>query len=67
MKVCLATQIFSHSDVAAMRTYIAYEELPQDAEGTVLFLEVCKLKLILTTSKPQLMKFGTYNATEFCI
>lgn len=40
MKVCLAAQIFSHSASAALRTYIHFGLIPQDAEGTAVFLQV---------------------------
>lgn len=39
MKVCLATQVFSHSAAAALRTYGAFNII-KGAEGTAEFLEV---------------------------
>ena len=40
MKVSYATQVFSHSASAAMKTLIALELMPAEAEGTAIFLEV---------------------------
>ena len=39
MRVCLATQLLSHSTAAALMTYISINELPPEANATAAFIE----------------------------